>query len=62
MIITEVTLVGYSVINGTWSIQLGLFVGALLSIIMFPSSELEFENIEFHKDHYLLTAINSTRW
>jgi hypothetical protein len=51
MIITDTTLVGYSVINGTWSIQLGLLVGSLVNLTMFPNSMLKIpQNPLFHRD------------
>lgn len=32
MIVTETTLVGYTVINGTWQLQVGLLAGAIYTI------------------------------
>ena len=40
MIVTDTTLTGYTVINGSWGIQFGLLVGATYNYIVYPSSEM----------------------
>ena len=40
MIITDTTIVGYAVINGSWSIQMGLFIGSLVNLLMFKKDDL----------------------
>ena len=36
MLVTQTTLVGYTIINGTWSIQLALLVASIYNYVMFP--------------------------
>jgi hypothetical protein len=36
MIVTETTLVGYTMINGTWGLQLALFVASLFNYLINP--------------------------
>ena len=36
MLVTDSTLVGYTLINGTYRLQLALLVGSLYNVIMFP--------------------------
>jgi len=38
MIITDTILTGFTVINGTWSIQLSLLVGSIVSLAMTPTN------------------------
>lgn len=37
MIVTNTTLVGYTVINGTWQLQAGLLLGALYTKYSYPN-------------------------
>lgn len=37
MLVTQTTLVGYTIINGTAGIQLAMFVGSLYNLIVFES-------------------------
>lgn len=39
MIITESTLVGYTMINGTWGLQMALLVASLFNYIINPNPE-----------------------
>ena len=39
MIITDTTLVGYTVINGTWRLQLALMVGAIYNYFIYPGND-----------------------
>lgn len=36
MIVTDTTLVGYTVINGAWGLQLALLVGVLYNYFVYP--------------------------
>lgn len=38
MIITDTTLVGYTVINGSWQLHLGLLIGTYYNNYMYPDS------------------------
>jgi hypothetical protein len=40
MIITDTTLVGYTVINGSWQLHLGLLGGNLYNNFVYPDSQL----------------------
>jgi hypothetical protein len=40
MIVTDTTLSGYTVINGSWGLQMGLLVGALYNYFMYPSDKV----------------------
>lgn len=40
MIVTDTTLAGYTVINGSWGLQMGLLVGALYNYYMYPSDKV----------------------
>ena len=40
MIVTDTTLTGYTVINGSWGLQFGLLVGSTYNYLVYPSSEL----------------------
>jgi len=40
MIITDSTLTGFTVINGSWGLQLGLFVGSLYNYFLYPSDKV----------------------
>jgi hypothetical protein len=35
MIVTESTLVGYTVVNGSWGLQLGLMIGAIFNLYFY---------------------------
>lgn len=37
MIVCETTIIGYTVINGTWQLQLGLFVASLYQLYAYPN-------------------------
>ena len=37
MIVTESTLVGYTVVNGSWGLQLGLMIGAIFNLYFYPN-------------------------
>ena len=37
MIVTDTTLVGYTMINGTWGLQLGLLIASLCSYFINPT-------------------------
>jgi len=37
MIITDTTLVGYTVINGTWRLQLALMAGSIYNYYLYPN-------------------------
>jgi hypothetical protein len=39
MIITESTLVGYTMINGTWGLQMALLVASLFNYLINPNPE-----------------------
>lgn len=36
MIVTETTLVGYTMINGTWGLQMALFIASLFNYFVNP--------------------------
>jgi len=37
MIVTDSSINGYTVINGSWGLQMGLLVGSLYNYFMYPS-------------------------
>ncbi len=37
MIVTDTTLSGYTVINGSWGLQMGLLVGSLYNYYIYSS-------------------------
>jgi len=39
MIVTDSTLVGYTMINGTWGLQMALFIASLFNYLINPSPE-----------------------
>jgi len=45
MIITDTTLVGYTVINGTWRLQLALMAGAIYDYYLYESGNVVQPNI-----------------
>jgi hypothetical protein len=40
MIVTDTTLVGFTMINGTWGLQLALLVASLFNYIMNPHPQI----------------------
>jgi hypothetical protein len=40
MIVTDTTLVGFTMINGTWGLQLALAVASLFNYFINPSPEI----------------------
>ena len=40
MIVTDTTLSGYTVINGSWGLQFGLLVGSMYNYFTYPSNEV----------------------
>ena len=40
MFVTQTTLVGYTIINGTFGIQLAMFVACLYNIFIYPDTEM----------------------
>jgi hypothetical protein len=46
MIVTQSTLVGYTIINGTFGIQLAMLVGSLYDYLTFDPILLKLESIE----------------
>ena len=43
MIVTETTLVGYTVVNGSWGLHLGLMVGAIFTLYFY--NEIEYPTV-----------------
>ena len=39
MLITDSTLVGYTILTGTFRLQLALLAGCIFNVLRFPSSE-----------------------
>jgi hypothetical protein len=39
MIVTDSTLVGYTMINGTWGLQMALFIASLFNYLINPNLE-----------------------
>lgn len=37
MIVTDTTLVGYTMINGTWGLQMALFIASLFNYLINPT-------------------------
>ena len=69
MIVTDTTLSGYTVINGSWGLQMGLLVGALYNYYMYPSDKvygylegltgtIEFDRILICYIHGILILVN----
>jgi hypothetical protein len=52
MIVQDTLLVSYQVINGTWSIQLGLLVGSIVSLIISPLDSVQVTQkvVDYHWD------------
>ena len=52
MIVQDTLLVSYQVINGTWSIQLGLLVGSIVSLIISPLDSVQVTQrvVSYHWD------------
>ena len=42
MFVTQSTLVGQNILNGTFGLQLALFVGCLYNVIVYPDAPTEF--------------------
>jgi hypothetical protein len=40
MLVTQTSLVGYTLINGTWGIQLALLVASLFNLIVYDNESL----------------------
>ena len=57
MIITDSTLTGFTVINGSWGLQLGLFVGSLYNYFLYPSDQV----YGFKDHHDLDKKVEQTR-
>jgi dimeric dUTPase (all-alpha-NTP-PPase superfamily) len=54
MIVTDSTLVGYTMINGTWGLQMALFIAALFNYFINPdpldlnvATQLEIDSLHF---------------
>jgi hypothetical protein len=57
MIVTDTTLTGYTVINGSWGLQFGLLVGSTYNYICYPSSEM----ISYPSKHNVVKFSEYTR-
>lgn len=40
MIVTDSTLVGFTMINGSWGLQMGLLVACLFNFIIYPNIDI----------------------
>lgn len=40
MIVTDTTLVGFTMINGTWGVQMALFIASLFNYFINPSPNI----------------------
>lgn len=40
MIVTEATLVGFTLINGTWGVQMALFIASLFNFFVNPDPDI----------------------
>jgi hypothetical protein len=40
MLVTQTTIVGYTLINGTWGLQLALLIASLYNALVVPTSNI----------------------
>ena len=40
MIVTQTTLVGFTLINGTWGVQMALFIASLFNYFVKPNPDI----------------------
>jgi hypothetical protein len=52
MIVTDTTLVGFTMINGTWGTQLALFIASLFNYFVNPSPDIPFDPNEVDYPQY----------
>ena len=50
MIVTDSTLVGYTMINGTWGLQMALFIASLFNYFINPNPEYTADFIYTQED------------
>ncbi len=60
MIVTDTTLVGFTMINGTWGLQLALLIASLFNYFINPSPEIPQDSGITYEQY--LTEINELKF